>query len=180
MKKIMGLLLGALLVSFASNSFAQITGEQVDRLDRMNLTARKYQLGTNLKYASEDARIVRGTYDFAVQGGASSAELNLDDRFGDDIVIPDNAVVTQVIIDVLTTADSAADGASVSIGLVSDGDLRASTVEASVTGLLAGTPVGTAGTSIKLSADNTPYVKITGEDLTAGKFDVFIEYLVGQ
>ncbi len=80
----------------------------------------------------------------------------------------------------ITVPDSAADGSSVGFGVVSVGDVKAAVAEASITGLLNGIPVGTAASSIKLSADKIPFISIALEALTSGKVDVYFDYYLAQ
>jgi hypothetical protein len=144
-------------------------------LNKMNNVANKMKLGDQM---DNMAVRVEGNYDFSVSGGATG-EIALLDENGDAITLPDNAIVYQVILDVATVPDSAGDTATV--GLTSEGavDLLGATAEASVTGILAGIPVGTAATMVKMTAAQPVTVTIATEALTSGKFKVFIDYVVG-
>jgi hypothetical protein len=48
------------------------------------------------------------------------------------------------------------------------------------TGLVAGVPVGTAATAIKLTADVKPTITIATAALTAGKLNVHIKYQISE
>lgn len=180
MKKFIFLLLSFVFLALPVTSLADITADQVYHFDKWHRYGRKFQLGTNIKANVQDIKVVRGTYDFSVQGGSTGSAITLDDSYGDDVTIPDNSVITKVIIDVLTVPDSAGDGASVSVGAAAADDLLGATAEASVTGIVAGVPDGTAANAIKLTADKALAITVTDEALTSGKFDVFVYYLEGQ
>ena len=49
-----------------------------------------------------------------------------------------------------------------------------------LSGVVAGIPVGTAATAIKLTAERTLSVAIATAALTAGKFIVHVEYVVSE
>ncbi len=123
--------------------------------------------------------IVKAVYDFSVNGGAVSS-INLADEFGNLIIFPVGTIITQVILDVITPFTTSASG---TFALSSQGaaDLLAATAAASVTGILAGTPVSTAATSVKVatSAKQLKAVIATGA-LTAGKAYIFIEYMISS
>lgn len=124
-------------------------------------------------------KLVRGKYRFATQGGAVSS-IPLDSDAGGDLNLPDNAIIIHTFIDVLTTPNSAADGASLSIGVVADEDVKATVVEASFAALMDGIQNNAMANAIKLTAVKVPYVKVTGEDLTSGDFDVYFGYILGN
>lgn len=109
--------------------------------------------------------------------------------------IPDNAIVTNVYYDVLTTfADSGtagnADTSTLSIGVNTDVDLKAAVAINDGSnpwdaGIKAGIPVGTAATMVKLT--DKRFIKVewtagTGNAtaLTAGAMDIYVEYVLGQ
>lgn len=175
MKKL-GMILSMLLLP--GIAFAVISASQEFQLNRMNSVAQSTQLGTLL---AKTKNVVVGKYSFAVQGGAVG-NINLLRDLTDThstVVLPDNAVIRNVYVDVLTQPTSSS-AASVSVGAVSDGDLVASTAKGSFTGILDGVPANTAVTTIKLAADKTVYAKVITTALTAGKFNVYIEYALGD
>lgn len=164
---------------------ATITPEQEFALNRMNSVAQKHQLGSLLH---KNTNTVVGKYSYAVQGGAVG-DISLLSDLNDTastITIPDNAIVKQVFVDVLTQptgtacVGSCASGTSVGVKLVNSGDLVANTGIASFTGRLAGVPVDTAATMIKLSADKVLKATISNSVATAGVFNVYIEYVLGD
>jgi hypothetical protein len=118
-------------------------------------------------------------YSFAVNGGAVST---ITPAVAFNTVIPDNAIITSVIIN-STTALTSAGAATVSIG--TSGGSSASAL-LGVTGyatftldkLLAGVPVWTA--PIKMTASGSITFTIAGAALTAGIIEVFVSFYVPQ
>lgn len=159
--------------------FATITAEQEFALNRLSGTAQKYQLGTLLH---KNVNIVVGKYSFAVQGGDVGDISLLSDLYDTNstIVIPDNAVVKQVYVDVLTSV-AGGYNSSVAVKAQTTADLYPATAVASVSsGIKAGTPVGTAATMIKLTADRTLKASVSNQALTAGVFNAYVEYVLGD
>jgi hypothetical protein len=143
------------------------------QLNRGVGSMQRTQLGTRLM--RESKRVMRARYDFAVGSGSSLASITLKDVNGGNAVLPDGAIITNVIFDVLT-APTSNGSAQLAFTAASAGDLKAATAIASFTGLVAGVPVGTAATAIKLTAEATLAMAVTVADLTAGKIDLLIEY----
>lgn len=134
----------------------------------------KHLQGTKIAKQLKQAMIA--TYDFSVLGGAIAA-LNLKNPAGTDAYLPKGAVITSCIIDVIT-APTSGGSATIALSIQSAGDLKAATAIASYTGLVAGVPVGSAATSIKLTADAIVVATVATAALTAGKINVLIEYYV--
>lgn len=121
--------------------------------------------------------VVKAVYDFSVDGGAVSS-INLKDEFGNLIIFPIGAIITNVTLDVITPCTTSASG-TLAIDSQGAGDLLAATAAASVTGKLAGVPVGTAATWVKISSSAKQLkATIATGALTAGKAYIFIEYLL--
>lgn len=118
-------------------------------------------------------RIARATYDFSVDGGAVG-----DIALG--VTIPDNAIITNVIIDIITGMTSAGGSGTIALKSEGAGDLLAAVDADTLSGLVAGIPVGTAATSIKMTDDRELTATVAVEDLTAGKFVVFVEYMLSE
>ena len=113
------------------------------------------------------------TYDFDALGG-DAGDITL---VGEPI--PDDAIVFEGVVDVITALVGA--GASVALSTSqSANDLISSAAVSgapwSTTGLKAIVPVGAYDSAIKMTAERAPKITITGADLTAGKFNLFIEY----
>jgi hypothetical protein len=139
-------------------------------------TAAKWKLGTaTLKH---NVRVLRCKYDFAVQGGAVGS-ANFKNEDGKDCVLPSKGIIRDVLFDVITAGTTSASG-TFAVTAQSAGDLKAALAAASWTGLLAGIPVGTAATAIKLTADRTLVGTIATGALTAIKVYALIEYEVSD
>lgn len=142
-------------------------------LNKMNSTAQKIRLGDLIE---GQQGCLRATYDFSVLGGAVGT-VNLLDPSGNAATLPDKAIVTQVYIDEVTNVTSGG-SATIAIGLNTTTDLIGATAIASFTGIIAGTPTGTAATMVKATAARTITATIGTAAVTAGKLEVFIEYVV--
>lgn len=136
----------------------------------------KHQLGRLV--TKHQLRVIKCTYDFTKQGGAISS-INLKDELGQNCVVPNKSIIRDVLIDVLTAGTTAASG-TMALTAQSAGDLKAALAAASYTGLVAGIPVGTAATAIKMTADRTIIGTIATGALTAGKWNVLIEYEMSE
>jgi hypothetical protein len=174
-----------------------ITPQDVEK--RVNLGDVMYtplQLGSQIVRRSR--RVAKGLYDFSVLGGAigtiklidpvwvSSSQPKLLGVQGQpNLVLPPSAIVIRALIDVLTTV--VGPGASIAVGTgVATGDLKAAAAIAGyAAGLVECIPVNTAATSIKVPATTAqpglnPSMTISGAVVTAGKFNVHIEYYLSD
>ena len=127
-------------------------------------------------------RIARATYDFAEHGGAQGV-ISLG------VTLPDNAIITRAWYEVLTTLQSGTDVATVSIDIPTDdvaGIVAAIAINDGTSpwdaGLFEAIQDGTvANFSIKTTAERELQITVAGgEDLTAGKFILFVEYVVSD
>ena len=122
----------------------------------------------------EQARhLVVASYDFAKHGGA------IGDIVLDTSALPDNAIITQAWIDVVT-APTSGGSATMALTVQSAGDIKAALAVASWTGIVACVPVGTAASAIKLTAERKVTMAIAVAALTAGKIKVFVEYIQSE
>jgi len=138
----------------------------------------KHNIGT--KMARQQKLAMVATYDFAVQGGAVGAITLLDANTGKPAVLPKGAVITSAIIHTLTNA-STGSSPTIAVGTgQAANDLKAATASSSyaTSALLAGIPVGSAATAVVLTADSTMSITIAVAALTAGKFNVLVEYFL--
>lgn len=146
-----------------------------DHLNKMNGTAAKIRLGDLLE---GQKGLATGLYDFAADGGAvSSIDLKDPNDLTKAVTIPDNAIITSVFIDILTACASSGGTGTIAIDSEGAGDLLAAVDADTLNGIVAGIPVGTAATSVKMTAERTLQITIATEDLTAGKVAVHVEYL---
>lgn len=165
--------------------FGSISADKEYKLNRyMGPVAAEVGLGTLLKQGGstdvgrdgvEPKKVLRVTYDYAVNGGSTAAAIDL----GDDL--PDNAVITRSWIDVISSASGS--GTSIYLSTETAQDVLPYTAITSVTGgaRIEGVSTGTAATMKKMSAARPVLLTISGSNgLTAGKFAVFIEYVVSH
>ncbi len=136
---------------------------------------------TDIKDGLGHVRALRLTYDFAVLGGAISA-INLGDLRD---LIPDNAVVMGGFVDVLTTCVSATDAATIALSIEGADDVVAAKAISAAgddwdAGLQDIIPARTLATMFKTTADRRIVVTIAVEALTAGKFEVTVEYRISN
>lgn len=141
------------------------------------------QLGTQI--VDKKVHILRAQYDYAVDGGLSGS-YTLKDLDGKAAVLPDNAIVVDCLIDVITAMTSSA-FPKVAFGTgQSSTDLKASNFLNAYSGLTACTPVGSAATSIKMTAQRNPTITVTTASTTvahsvlAGKVNVLIWWILGE
>lgn len=120
-----------------------------------------------------------GEYDFARDGGAigtiSLKDINDTNKA---LSLPSGAIVTKSYTDVQTACTTSASGTVALTTGETAADIMAATAAASVTGILAGVSVGTAATMKKMTAARTPSVVIATGAITAGKFRVYLEYVI--
>lgn len=142
-------------------------------------------------------RVAVATYDVAVDGGAIGTHLT-------GVFLPDNAVVTEVLIDVVTTfADGVSDAATIAVQIQSADDVVAAVAisaagdvwDAGIRGSKIGFPnFGAdaahdsavevaalfAASRLKLTAEREIAVVTAGVVLTAGKMNIYVKHLIGQ
>jgi len=133
----------------------------------------KHQLGSLV--TQQKKMVLKGVYNFAVDGGAIGTKT-LKGADGKALKLPKGAIVSDCLLD-FRTATTSGGSATISFGTgQATNDLKSALAVASGTGLVACIPVGTAATSIKMTADRTPSISIAVAALTAGKVSVLIEY----
>lgn len=145
-------------------------------LNKMNSTAQLVRLGSLIQHQKG---CTRARYDFATSGGAVGTIALLDGE-GLPVKLPNKAIITNAIIDVITQPTSASTP-TIAITVQSANDILTATAIASLTtGVKQGTPANTVGTAIKMTAENSVSAVIAGTTLTAGKFMVLIDYVVSE
>lgn len=171
-----------IIALFSSLGYSNITADNEYILNHAGSAQFKSQLGTLMNQTSN---LLIGKYSFAVQGGSTAnsvyllTNLNVPNSYA---LLPNKAIIKNVWIDVLTTVASSG-SATVSVGAVSAIDLLAATAKGTIPvagGRLQGIPAGTTTTFIKLSAAKKVLANVGTAALTAGKFNVYIEYVVGD
>jgi len=118
-------------------------------------------------------RLARATYDFAADGG-------LTGNIGLGVTIPDNAIVVRAFIDIITNMASAGGNGTIAINVESAGDILVAVDADTISGIVDGIPDHTAANSIKTTSTKVITATIGTEDLTAGKFIVFVEYVLSE
>lgn len=128
--------------------------------------------------------VLRGRWDFDSQGGNSTAVIPLEDPEGASVVLPEDAIVTNTFVEVLTSVTAGA-GSTVKFSVGSSQDptvlLSASVLPAA--GLfLQGSQGGSVVQFYKNSgtADSTLVLKTSINTPTAGKVNVFVEYILSE
>jgi hypothetical protein len=120
-------------------------------------------------------RYVAAQYDYAVHGGAVG-DISLR------VTVPKGAIIVNAIVEVLTVPTSGG-SATIALKLESAGDIVAATSIASApwsaTGIKLGIPDhATVADQFKTTADRTLTATVATAALTAGKFNVFLMYVV--
>lgn len=131
------------------------------------------------KLLNQKRGLMKAVYDFSVLGGAVGT-LNLVDDNGDVILLPSKAIVTQVYCDVVTAMASAGGTGTIALGVNTTVDLLAAVDADTKSGVFAGIPIGTAGTMVKCTAARHVQATIATEALTAGKLNVFVEFVLSE
>lgn len=156
------------------------SGGEIDFETGSALKFNGYELETPSSDGLGTMRVARATYDFAEHGGTIGA-ISLG------VVIPDDAVVCGGFVDVKTTATSASDAGTGAIHVQGANDIVSAIAISNGgnpwdAGLKAIVPKANTPetTGIKLTAARTITFTIAVEDFTAGKFVVFLYYLVGD
>lgn len=177
MKAILGLITVAF---FSCLVWANITSDSEFVLNHSSSAAQKVQLGTLI---NKTPNLLVAKYSYAVQGGSTIADISLLTNLNDKksyAVLPNKAIIKNVWLDVLTQP-VATGSATVAVKASSAGDLLGTTAKAAMpVGMLQGVPAGTTTTFIKLSAQKTVKATVATSPLTAGKFNVYIEYVIGD
>lgn len=149
------------------------------RLNHGDMVGPNVQLG--YQTVSNKVQLLKCRFDISVLGGTTGTAKVLKAVDGSKCMLPSKAVVINGMIDVITAPVAPLPATiSVGTGLEVTNDLVSGTSVSSFTGRQNLIPVHTAVTAIKLPADRTPVVKINTAAITVGKFNVFIEYLLGD
>lgn len=117
-------------------------------------------------------------YDFSVDGGAQGAIT-----LSSNATIPDNAIVELMNYHVVTTCTSAADTATIKIGLATDGDLStAIAINDGANPWDAGGHLASGLTPLvkKTTAARAFVMTVATQDLTAGKICFAFRYWIGE
>jgi len=130
-------------------------------------------LASNTADALNAKRIARATYDFSVDGGSVGA-------IGLGVTLPDNAIIQRAFIDVVTGMTSAGGAGTIALHAEGAGDILAAVDADTLSGIEEGIQDGTAANMVKCTAARELTATIAVEDLTAGAFVLFVEYVVSD
>ncbi len=173
------LLVVATIVAIPRESYGMPLPQNVRfRLNHGDVVGPGVQLGEEVITLKK--QILKCTYDYAKQGGSKNTALFLLAHDGASCVVPNNIIVTGGLIDVITVPTNNLGPGTMTVGTGdTPSDLLASTSYASVTGIMATTPIGNAATAKKIA--NGPFnatVTFTTIAATTGKFNLYMEYLI--
>lgn len=147
-------------------------------LDRSGHLARKYSLGSNLQEAQTFG--LKGVWSYEVDGGAVGS-YNLKNKYlSEAVVLPSGAIITNCFFEEVTPITSAGSTAKLSLDSETTGDLKAAVAATSVSGKVACIPDGTVSNMVKLTAQRNLKLSISSEAATAGKVNVFIQYVLSE
>jgi hypothetical protein len=125
-------------------------------------------------FPHEDLKVVRGRWDFAVDGGAVSTIAITQEK------LPDTAVILGGFVEVDTAVTGAAN-AEAAVKVEGAGDIVASAVVTgapwSTTGRKSVIPAFTGATTVKTTVRRDISIVIAVAALTAGAFDVVLFYV---
>lgn len=125
--------------------------------------------------------VMKVLYSFAANGGALG-NTPLNDDLGNAAIIPPSAIIVQSFSNWTTLATSLGSAtAAFSVATPSAADLLTATAKASLTGVLAGTPVFTAATFIALGTTALGYpinITIATAALTAGVSNLYVHFVL--
>ena len=156
-----------------------LTANGAYQLDRASKLNRDHYVGTKLFDAQQFG--VKAVWDFAIQGGAASTDLTLQDAQGNPVTLPAGAIIRDCLLDVVTQPTSSTSSGSLAFSSSAVADLKAATVVASLpVSRIACIPVATVGTMIKTSSELTLKVRTGSEALTAGKINLWIQYVLSE
>jgi hypothetical protein len=117
-------------------------------------------------------RWAKAEYDFAVDGGVAG-DISLG------VTIPDNAIITGAFVEGITAVTSSG-AATVAVKLQSAADVLGATGKAALTGTAVVPGAAVMSAPFKLTAARVVTITVGTAALTAGKFNVWIEYFVGE
>lgn len=141
-----------------------------------------FSLGEGTDDGEIAERVLRVTYDFAVNGGAIST-------IASGQTLPDNAIVTHCFYHVSTTFTSSTDAATIAINIPTDGDVQAATA-ISAGGNVYDSGLHECATKGDDPSDPSTFIMTTDERdisfviaveaVTAGKLELFLKYVVAD
>lgn len=122
--------------------------------------------------------VLKAVYSFAVNGGAI-ASIPLFDDLGNPAIVPAKAIVQRSYIDFFVACTSGG-SATLSLQVETANDVLAALAVASATGLVEGVSVNTIATAKKTTVARQVTLVVAVATLTAGQFNVFLEYVLSN
>jgi len=170
----------------ANNPNSEITDAEAQKLEELSATTISLAELNMLDASNTEpadgpmslSRWAKAEYDFAVDGGAISA-IDLG------VTIPDNAIIVGGFIEVLTTCTSSDDSGTMAISVEGANDIVTATAisaggniwDAGIHDII---PDSTGSTAVKTSQARNITATIAVDAFTAGKFNVWLEYVIGE
>lgn len=126
--------------------------------------------------------VLAAKFDFSVQGGAiGDIDLLVDlKETWNKAKLPDNAIITNVVIDIVTPFVSTGGAGTIAFKAQGAGDLLAAVDADTLANQVQGVPNGAVANMIKLTAERTLKATIAGQAMTAGKAVVFVEFVISE
>lgn len=131
------------------------------------------------KHLHQKRGVLKCVYDFDDLGGAVGT-IGLLDDLGNKAILPDNAIITQVYVDILTAFTSTGNNGTIALTANSSGDLLAAVDADTLSGVSAGIPDGAAANMVKLTAQRQITLAIATNAITAGAANFFVEFVLSD
>lgn len=169
----------ALILSLPLMGATVLSPNGAYEINRSSAVARKYAMGTQLLSATQFG--VKAQWSYAVSGGASG-DIPLLDHEGRPVKLPTGAIITNCLIDVVTRPTSSTSSGKLSLSSSAVADLKAATFvnSWSTSSRTACIPDGTTGNMIKMASEATLKIRVGSEAVTAGKINVWVEYVLSE
>lgn len=112
-------------------------------------------------------------YDVARDGGAVGS-------ISSKATLPAGAIITKSYLDIVTAFTSAGGTGTIAVSAFSTDDVLAPVDADTLSGQVAGIQDGAVANMIKASADSVPTIDVGTEALTAGKANVYLEWVQSE
>lgn len=162
-------------------AFTALTSEGAFKLNRDSKLFRDLSVGTQIS----GGNWMRAIWAYNLQGGTANRDMVLQDPEGLPAVLPQGAIVTDCLIDVVTPVTaSAVTSTSIAFNSNAVGDLKAlaysQTAGYTTAQRIACIPVGTAATAVKMASEATLKMRIGSEALTNGRINLYVNYVISD
>tara|TARA_X000001382_G_scaffold129890_3_gene123080 strand:+ start:399 stop:935 length:537 start_codon:yes stop_codon:yes gene_type:complete len=171
----------------ANNPNSQVTDAEAQKIEELSATTVSLAELNMLDASNTEpadgpmslSRWAKAEYDFAVDGGAISA-IDLG------VTIPDNAIIVGGFIEVVTTCTTAStDAGTIAISVEGANDIVTATAVSAGgniwdAGIHDVIPDSTGSTAVKTTAARAVTATIASQVVESGKFNVWLEYVIGE